>query len=28
VWGIYGIIYFRKRSSATGKEMLLTAKPT
>ena len=27
VWGIYGAIYFLKRSKATGKEVLLTAKP-
>jgi amino acid transporter len=27
VWGIYGLVYFRKRSRVTGKEMLLTAKP-
>ena len=27
VWGVYGIIYFKKRSTVTGKEMLLTQKP-
>jgi amino acid transporter len=26
VWGIYGLVYFRKRSRETGKEILLTAK--
>jgi amino acid transporter len=24
VWGVYGLIYFRKRSKETGKEMILT----
>jgi basic amino acid/polyamine antiporter, APA family len=27
VWGIYGLIYFKKRSTAFGRSMLLTAKP-
>jgi amino acid transporter len=27
IWGVYGILYFRKRSSTTGKEMFLTQKP-
>jgi amino acid transporter len=27
VWGVYGVLYFRKRSSAMDKPMLLTAKP-
>jgi amino acid transporter len=27
VWGIYGWIYFAKRSKATGKQMILTGKP-
>ncbi len=26
-WGIYGVIYFKKRSSETGKTVLLTEKP-
>jgi amino acid transporter len=26
IWGIYGLIYFRKRSRETGKEMILTDK--
>jgi hypothetical protein len=27
VWGIYGWIFFMKRSKATGKAVILTAKP-
>jgi amino acid transporter len=27
VWGIYGVVYFKKKSRETGKEILLTAKP-
>jgi len=27
VWGIYGIVYFRSRSSKLGREMILTQKP-
>jgi amino acid transporter len=27
VWGIYGVLYFRKRSVATGKQMVLKEKP-
>jgi amino acid transporter len=27
VWGIYGVLYFRKRSAALGKSILLTEKP-
>jgi amino acid transporter len=26
-WGIYGIVYFKKRSVATGRQVLLTEKP-
>jgi hypothetical protein len=26
-WGVYGLIYFRKRSTVAGKEMLLKEKP-
>jgi amino acid transporter len=27
VWGIYGVVYFRAKSKATGKEMFLSQKP-
>jgi APA family basic amino acid/polyamine antiporter len=27
VWGIYGVVYFRKRSVETGRTVLLTARP-
>jgi len=27
LWGLYGVFYFKKRSSAMGKEVLLSAKP-
>jgi amino acid transporter len=27
VWGIYGVMYFRKRSVATGKQMIIKEKP-
>jgi len=27
IWGIYGLIYFKSRSTKMGKEVLLTAKP-
>jgi len=26
-WGVYGLLYFRKRSTAAGKEMFLKEKP-
>jgi amino acid transporter len=26
-WGVYGFVYFRKRSAETGKDMLLTERP-
>jgi hypothetical protein len=26
-WGIYGVMYFRKRSVATGKQMIMKEKP-